>query len=99
MINEGRVLRADLHLHSYHSGHAGHLTFLRARDCYSAPEAVYAAAKARRMDLVTITDHECCVPDVDLKVHNELAEAIVRQWSASSPRPLTAIGGSVECSR
>ena len=52
------VLRADLHLHSYHSGHAGHLRFLHARDCYSEPEAVYAAAKARGMDLVTITDHD-----------------------------------------
>jgi len=29
-----------------------------------------------------------------LAAHNELAEAIVRQWSASSPIPLTAIGGS-----
>jgi predicted metal-dependent phosphoesterase TrpH len=189
-----RVLRADLHLHSYHSGHAGHLRFLRARDCYSEPEAVYAAAKARGMDIVTITDHdsvagcleflerhpdaddffiseeiECRVPDIDLKVHigaygiserihrdiqplrcnlfeaiaylrsegifyalnhpffffreqlplgdylelafrlfpafevrngtmlpahNELAEAIVRHWSASSPSPLTPTGGS-----
>jgi predicted metal-dependent phosphoesterase TrpH len=52
------VLRADLHLHSYHSGHAGHLKFLRARDCYSEPAAVYAAAKARGMDVVTITDHD-----------------------------------------
>src|ERR1700730_6835852 len=56
--DNGRVLRADLHLHSYHSGHAGHLRFLRARDCYSEPEAVYAAAKARGMDVVTITDHD-----------------------------------------
>ena len=51
-------MRADLHLHSYHSGYASHLQFLRARDCYSEPEAVYAAAKARGMDLVTITDHD-----------------------------------------
>ena len=51
-------LRADLHVHSYHSGYAGHLKFLRSRDCYSAPEAVYRAAKARGMDLVTITDHD-----------------------------------------
>ena len=56
--DRGRVMRADLHLHSYHSGYAGHLRFLRARDCYSEPEAVYAAAKARGMDLVTITDHD-----------------------------------------
>jgi predicted metal-dependent phosphoesterase TrpH len=194
MGDNGRVLRADLHLHSYHSGYAGQLKFLRARDCYSEPAAVYAAAKARGMDVVTITDHnsvdgcleflerhpdaddffiseeiECRIPDVDLKVHigaygisernhrdiqplrrnvfeavaylrsegifyalnhpffffkeqlplddylglalqlfpafevrngtmlpahNKLAEAIVREWAVSSPRPLTAIGGS-----
>ncbi len=29
-----------------------------------------------------------------LAVHNELVEAIVRHWSASSPVPLTSIGGS-----
>ena len=52
------VLRADLHLHSYHSGRSGHLRFLHARDCYSAPGAVYTAAKSRGMDLVTITDHD-----------------------------------------
>jgi predicted metal-dependent phosphoesterase TrpH len=51
-------MRADLHVHSYHSGYAGHLRFLRARDCYSEPESVYATAKARGMDLVTITDHD-----------------------------------------
>ena len=52
------VLRADLHVHSYHSGYARHLRILRARDCYSEPEAVYAAARARGMDVVTITDHD-----------------------------------------
>jgi predicted metal-dependent phosphoesterase TrpH len=56
--DSGRVLRADLHLHSWHSGRAGHLRFLRARDCYSEPRQVYATAKARGMDVVTITDHD-----------------------------------------
>ena len=51
-------LRADLHVHSYHSGYAKHLRFLRTRDCYSDPDAVYRVAKARGMDLVTITDHD-----------------------------------------
>jgi predicted metal-dependent phosphoesterase TrpH len=55
---ETHLLRADLHLHSYHSGYAPHFRFLRARDCYSEPEAVYRVAKARGMDLVTITDHD-----------------------------------------
>jgi predicted metal-dependent phosphoesterase TrpH len=53
-----RVMRADMHVHSYHSGYAGHLRFLRARDCYSEPESVYRVAKARGMDLVTLTDHD-----------------------------------------
>src|SRR5437667_12827481 len=56
--NDARTLRADMHVHSYHSGYSGQLPFLRARDCYSAPEAVYAAAKSRGMDVVTITDHD-----------------------------------------
>jgi hypothetical protein len=52
------VLRADLHVHSCHSGLNGNLAFLRSRDCYSEPEAVYRRARARGMDLVTITDHD-----------------------------------------
>ena len=56
--NGSGMLRADLHLHSCHSGFAGHMRFLRALDCYSRPDDVYATAKARGMDLVTITDHD-----------------------------------------
>ncbi len=51
-------MRADLHVHTYHSGYAKHLRVLHARDCYSPPEAVYRAAKARGMDLVCFTDHD-----------------------------------------
>jgi predicted metal-dependent phosphoesterase TrpH len=51
-------LRADLHVHSYHSGYNADLPFLHSRDCYAEPEAVYCTAKARGMDLVTITDHD-----------------------------------------
>jgi predicted metal-dependent phosphoesterase TrpH len=58
MMAESKLLRADLHVHSYHSGYASHLRFLRSRDCYSSPEAVYRVAKARGMDVVTITDHD-----------------------------------------
>src|SRR6185436_2630208 len=49
--------RADLHLHSDHSG-LKQLRFLRMRDCYSSPLEVYRRAKARGMDLVTLTDHD-----------------------------------------
>jgi len=53
-----RWLKADLHVHTYHSGYNHDLPFLRSRDCYSSPVAVYHTAKARGMDLVAITDHD-----------------------------------------
>jgi predicted metal-dependent phosphoesterase TrpH len=34
------------------------IAFLRSRDCYSSPDDVYRTARARGMDLVTITDHD-----------------------------------------
>lgn len=51
-------MKADLHVHSYHSGYARHFHWLRARECYSTPEDIYRVAKARGMDLVCITDHD-----------------------------------------
>ncbi len=51
-------MRADLHCHSFYSGYARHMPVLHARDCYSPPEDVYRAAKARGMDLVCLTDHD-----------------------------------------
>ena len=51
-------MKADLHVHSYHSGYARHFQWLRARECYSTPDDVYRVAKARGMDLVCITDHD-----------------------------------------
>jgi predicted metal-dependent phosphoesterase TrpH len=52
------MARADLHVHSWHSGYNHDLPFLRSRDCYADPVAVYRTAKARGMDFVTITDHD-----------------------------------------
>jgi predicted metal-dependent phosphoesterase TrpH len=52
------TLRADLHVHSHHSGFTRTMPMFRSRDCYSTPEEIYRAAKARGMDLVTITDHD-----------------------------------------
>jgi predicted metal-dependent phosphoesterase TrpH len=52
------VLRADLHVHTWHSGYNHDLPFLKSRDCYAYPLAVYQAAKRRGMDLVAITDHD-----------------------------------------
>ena len=53
-----RLLKADLHVHSWHSTANGDLPFLKSRDCYSDPLDVYRTAKARGMDVVTITDHD-----------------------------------------
>jgi predicted metal-dependent phosphoesterase TrpH len=53
-----RLLKADLHVHSWHSTVNGDLPFLKSRDCYSDPVDVYRTAKARGMDIVTITDHD-----------------------------------------
>lgn len=53
-----RLLKADLHVHSWHSTENGDLPFLKSRDCYSNPVDVYRTAKARGMDIVTITDHD-----------------------------------------
>ncbi len=53
-----RFLRADLHVHSFHSGYSTSLPLFRSRDSYSDPDAIYRRAKARGMDLVTITDHD-----------------------------------------
>ena len=50
--------RADLHVHSWHSTVNGDLPFFRSRDCYSSPVDVYRTAKARGMNIVTITDHD-----------------------------------------
>ncbi len=50
-------MRADLHVHSYYSGYSPSVPWYRSRDCYTSPEALYRRAKARGMDLVTITDH------------------------------------------
>jgi predicted metal-dependent phosphoesterase TrpH len=51
-------MRADLHVHSWFSIENRDIEFLRSRDCYSSPDAVYRTARARGMDLVTITDHD-----------------------------------------
>jgi predicted metal-dependent phosphoesterase TrpH len=57
-FNNAGCVRADLHVHSWFSGQAGHLRFLKARDCYSDPEHVYKTARKRGMGVVTITDHD-----------------------------------------
>jgi predicted metal-dependent phosphoesterase TrpH len=53
------VVRCDLHVHSRHSGPATVPVVGRlAQESYSEPEEVYAVARRRGMDLVTLTDHD-----------------------------------------
>jgi predicted metal-dependent phosphoesterase TrpH len=49
------LLRADLHVHSRYSG-PGHLASAGGRAGVGEPLAIYHAARARGMDLVTLTD-------------------------------------------
>ncbi len=52
-------MKLDTHVHSFHSGFSTIRPLRRfMRECYNTPEAVYRTAKARGMDLVTITDHD-----------------------------------------
>jgi predicted metal-dependent phosphoesterase TrpH len=55
----GGAVKLDSHVHSFHSGYST-IRPLRSvmRECYNTPDAVYRTAKARGMDLVTITDHD-----------------------------------------
>lgn len=52
-------MKADLHLHSRFSDRSADWIFRRFDfpDSYSEPRALYAAARERGMDLVTLTDH------------------------------------------
>jgi glycosyltransferase involved in cell wall biosynthesis len=52
--------RIDLHCHSDASNKAAEaaLNAISCPECYSHPEEVYAQAKRRGMDFVTITDHD-----------------------------------------
>jgi glycosyltransferase involved in cell wall biosynthesis len=53
------MIKVDLHAHSKYSEHPSEwfLQRLGAQESYVEPEFIYRAAKARGMDLVTITDH------------------------------------------
>lgn len=74
------LLRADLHVHSHASVQSGSMKFLRSRDCYSRPEDVYRTAKARGMDVVTITDHDSIAGCLELlDAHPDLADFFISE--------------------
>lgn len=52
-------MKLDSHVHTHHSGQTTiYPLSLVMRESYNTPEGVYRLAKARGMDLVTITDHD-----------------------------------------
>jgi predicted metal-dependent phosphoesterase TrpH len=52
-------VKLDLHVHTHHSGNTSiYPLSLIMRESYNSPEGVYRRAKARGMNLVTITDHD-----------------------------------------
>ena len=50
-------MKADLHLHTIHSGWR-HMRLIHPKDCYLKPAEAYNLALARGMDFVAITDHD-----------------------------------------
>ncbi len=52
-------MKLDTHVHTWHSG-SSTIRPLQSlmRESYNTPERVYSVAKARGMDLVTVTDHD-----------------------------------------
>ena len=52
-------MKLDLHVHTTYSGQTTVYPLNKImKECYNSPEGVYRRAKARGMDLVTITDHD-----------------------------------------
>ncbi len=52
-------MKLDTHVHTWHSGNTTIRPLRRVmRESYNTPERVYALAKVRGMDLVTVTDHD-----------------------------------------
>jgi predicted metal-dependent phosphoesterase TrpH len=52
-------MKLDTHVHTRHSGNTSIRPLRKVmRESYNSPERVYELAKARGMDLVTITDHD-----------------------------------------
>ena len=52
-------MKLDTHVHTVHSGRATVFPFNHfMRESYNTPESVYAMAKRRGMDLITVTDHD-----------------------------------------
>ena len=90
------MLRADLHVHTWHSGYNHDLPFLRSRDCFADPLAVYQSAKARGMDLVAITDHDSIDGALELLSRAPDASDVIMGEEVSCWLPIDGAGRRVE---
>ena len=87
------MLRADLHVHTWHSGYNHDLPFLKSRDCFADPLAVYRAAKARGMDLVAITDHDSIDGGLELLSRAPDGRDVILGEEVSCWLPVDSAGG------
>ncbi len=70
--------RIDLHLHSRASTDTGSWFLSRAvmPESFTEPEAAYAAAKRRGMDLVTLTDHNTIAGALEIAHHADVVVGV-----------------------
>src|SRR5579863_5877868 len=78
-------MRCDLHVHTRHSGMCTVPLLNRlCRESYSEPLAVYEILKQRRMDLVTVTDHDSIDAAESLRRHPDFF--LSEEVSCRTPR-------------
>jgi glycosyltransferase involved in cell wall biosynthesis/predicted metal-dependent phosphoesterase TrpH len=73
-LGSNRPVRIDLHCHSAASSEAGEavLGAINCPESFSDPAEVYAQARSRGMDFVTITDHDCITGVQQLLPHSDV---------------------------
>ena len=66
-------MKIDTHVHTHHSGYTSLAPLHRImRESYNDPHAVHAAARARGMDLVAITDHDTIGGALEIAHHPDV---------------------------
>ncbi len=75
-VDDGdQEVRIDLHVHSRFSDrpYSWFLRSAQSAECYTTPAAVYATAKARGMNLVTLCDHDTIDGALELRaLHDDI---------------------------
>ena len=85
-------MKLDSHVHTQHSGQTTiYPLSLVMRESYNTPEGVYRLAKARGMDLVTITDHDQISGALSRFYRERLYDLVQRPARLDAPRPHLAV--------